>query len=661
MRKFKTLALALPVALLALTLTSCDGGDDGAKDAAQKLAEALSSGNLSSLSFANSVSAETANTSFTELIKPLGEVKPKVSLGEIQVDKDNKDNKDKISATLSYEWSFGKESWKYNSTASLSKTDKTWSTLWTPELIVPGFQEGDVLQLQTTAAPRGKILGDGGQVLVQDRPVLLIGIDKTKVNTAGQPSSAKALATLVGVDPAAFASQVQAAGPQAFVQAISLRDDANRTVTDAQIAAIPGAVGLKDTLPLAPTRSFARPVLGTVGEATKELIEKSDGRLKAGDLTGLSGLQAQYDEQLSGTSGIEIVEKPAKADAAGTPRVLFTVNAKAGSDLKTTLSLKTQNLAESLLSDTTSPSAIVAIKPSTGAVLAAASGPASNGYNTALLGQYAPGSTFKTITSLALLRNGLTPDSTVPCTPSIAAGGTTFKNAPGYPESSTGQITLRDAFAHSCNTAFISQAGKVSQAQLAEAAASLGIGTGGAETEFGAENFSGNVPASGTDAEHAASMIGQGKVLVSPWTMANVAASVSHGSKVQAKLVQATPSTPSTASASSGTSSTGSASTTDSVPSSPPLTTAEAAKLKDMMSAVVTSGHAAVLQNLPGGAVIAKTGTAEYGNDNPPKTHSWMIAAQGDIAVVVFVEDGGLGAGTAGPIMADFLNGLIGK
>lgn len=654
MRTLKTLTLAIPALLLALGLSSCDSGDNGAKDAAQQLANALNSGDLKSLSFADSVSGESANKSFDELIKPLGEVKPQVGLASVEPEKDNKD---KVTATLSYEWKFGAESWKYNTTATLNRADKTWSTGWTPELVIPNFTAGNVLQVKNAPAPRGKILGDAGQVLVEDRPVLQIGIDKTKVPAAGQAASAQALAKLVDIDAASYLKQVQAAGPQAFVQAISLRDDANRTVTDQQIAAITGAIALKTTLPLAPTRNFARAILGTVGEATAELIEKSKGRLKAGDLTGLSGLQAQFDEQLAGSPGIQVIEKKPD-DNTSEPRVLFSTEAKAGSNLKTTLNAKTQNIAESVLANTSSASSVVVIKPSTGAVLAAASGPGSNGYNTALLGQYAPGSTFKTVTSLALLRKGLTPNSLVSCTPSVAAGGTSFKNAPGYPESSIGQITLRDAFAHSCNTAFVSSAQKLSQQDLADAAASLGIGSQAGES-LGTEGFAGNVKLTGTDAEHAASMIGQGTVLASPWTLAVVAASVSHGSLVKANLVQ-DPSSNNGSTGSAQASPTASSSAS-SAPPVKPLTTAEAAALKDMMAAVVTSGHAAVLQNLPGGAVIAKTGTAEYGNAKPPKTHAWMIAAQGDLAISVFVEDGGLGAGTAGPIAADLITQLAAK
>jgi cell division protein FtsI/penicillin-binding protein 2 len=87
-----------------------------------------------------------------------------------------------------------------------------------------------------------------------------------------------------------------------------------------------------------------------------------------------------------------------------------------------------------------------------------------------------------------------------------------------------------------------------------------------------------------------------------------------------------------------------------------PLTADEAAQLRQMMRAVVTEGSGRVLSGVDG-AVIAKTGTAEYGAKPPYRTHAWMIAGTGDLAVAVFVQDGESGSRTAGPLLRTFLNG----
>ena len=61
------------------------------------------------------------------------------------------------------------------------------------------------------------------------------------------------------------------------------------------------------------------------------------------------------------------------------------------------------------------------------------------------------------------------------------------------------------------------------------------------------------------------------------------------------------------------------------------------------------------LLDVPGAPVIAKTGTAEFERDGRTLTHAWMVAAQGDLAVAVFVDLGSSGSGTAGPLLERFL------
>ena len=85
---------------------------------------------------------------------------------------------------------------------------------------------------------------------------------------------------------------------------------------------------------------------------------------------------------------------------------------------------------------------------------------------------------------------------------------------------------------------------------------------------------------------------------------------------------------------------------------------AEAQALRGLMRGVVTGGTASFLSDVPGADVLAKTGTAEYGSDDPPKSHAWIIGIQGDLAVAVFVDEGEGGAATAGPILERFLRAI---
>lgn len=654
----KKLSLAIAGLILGASLVACDDGRGGAETAAKEFAAALSALDVGSVAFDGKDSG-VARQQVQDVFKALEPDRPAVAAGELTLDGD------RASVPLNYTWKISSAEWKYTVSAELTKSGDKWLTVWNPASLVPGLADNEILSKGSQSPQRADILGAGDAKLVTYRPVVNVGIDKPQLGSADPAASATQLAQLVGVDPAAYAQQVAASGAEAFVVAITLREE-GRTITDQQIQAIAGARAIPATQPLAPSRTFARAVLGTVGEASAEQIEASAGALTAGDVTGVGGLQQQYDAQLRGTDAVVIRAQRAdltreQIQAAGTDprRVVFEVAPTPGTPLKTTLDPNLQALAESTLAGVGPASAIVALRPSTGAVLAAASGPGSNGYNTAMLGQYAPGSTFKMVDSLAMLRNGLTPDSKVECTPTLTVDGRTFKNAEGYPESSLGSVTLRDAFAHSCNTAFIAARDSVSQAQLEAAATAMGVAV---ETpSLGAVAFLGSVPGEATGTEHAASMIGQGKVLVSPLAAAIMAGSVAKGSPVSPQLVL----NPDAGAAKGGTpgeptadAAAPSSSVTPEAPaqaSGQPITAAEAAALSDMMRAVVTSGHAGFLASVPGAPVGAKTGTAEFGNENPPKTHAWIVAVHGDLAVAVFVEDGGLGATTSGPLLKQFL------
>ena len=424
----------------------------------------------------------------------------------------------------------------------LKKSGDKWLTVWKPAILVPELADGEIVSSATHTPQRADILGAGGVPLVTYRPVVNVGIDKPALGGADPADSATKLAQLVGVDPAAYAQQVAAAGPEAFVAAITLREDGpdHHRRADRRDSRRPRHPGL----PSAGTHPHLRPrPAGHRSRGECGADRKIDGALKAGDTTGTGGLQQQYDAQLRGSDGIQVFGREGRPHRrrnqqalpnAGR-RVLFQTEIKAGTPLKTTLDPKLQQLAEDVLGKVGPASAIVALRPSSGAVLAAASGPGSNGYDTAMLGQYAPGSIFKMVDSLAMFRNGMTPDSKVDCPATLTVDGRTFKNAEGYPESSLGSVTLRDAFAHSCNTAFINARDTVSQAQLESAATSLGVAV--EAPALGAAAFLGSVPGDAEGTEHAASMIGQGKVLLSPLAAAIMAGSVAKGAPVAAQLV----------------------------------------------------------------------------------------------------------------------------
>ena len=153
-------------------------------------------------------------------------------------------------------------------------------------------------------------------------------------------------------------------------------------------------------------------------------------------------------------------------------RTLLRVGGHAGRDVRTTLDRDVQTAAERALGSSGAPSALVAIQPSTGDVLAVADRPVE-GFDRALTGQYPPGSTFKVVTTDALLAEGLSVDATVECPRTIVVDGKTFKNFEG---GAGGAISFARDFAQSCNTAFVSLAPRLQDGDLQRAALAFGLG-----------------------------------------------------------------------------------------------------------------------------------------------------------------------------------------
>jgi cell division protein FtsI/penicillin-binding protein 2 len=624
-------AAALSLALVVGGLTAC-GAEDTAQDDAEalatKIAEGLVDGDFTGVAFSDASPAEAAEA-HAAIVAAVADSPHTVEVTDVVLDEE----KTSGTATFAHTWDVSGIPWTYSTEAPLAVFEETWESQWDPALVVEGLVSDETLQLSRTMAPRADILGAGDTPIVTERPVRRVGVDKTRVEATELDATARTLAGLAQIDADAYAAKVAAAGEKAFVDAVTLRTEDPSYDFDA-MAAIPGVLLVDATLPLAPTRDFAAPVLGRAGEATAEIVEESAGTIAAGDVTGLSGLQRQYDEQLRGTPGIAL---EAVSEARGA-RVLLDQAAVPGEPLRTTLDVGVQQLAEDILVGQTVPSAIVAIRPSTGEVLASASGTAGGGVSTATTGMYAPGSTFKIVTSLALLRSGLTADSPLDCSAEAVVDGRAFVNYPDYPAGKIGQIPLTDVIANSCNTALINASGQVTQADLASAGEALGLGLA---QQPGPGVFTGSVPADAEGTEHAASMIGQGQVQASPMAMATVAASVAAGTTVRPTLLaqEADP-------------------VESDLPEAPaaPLTADEAAQLSAFMRAVVTDGGGSFLQDVPGEPVGAKTGTAQYGDGST--NHAWMIAVQGDLAVAVFVETGDYGSTTAGPLLEAFLDGL---
>jgi cell division protein FtsI/penicillin-binding protein 2 len=607
---------------LLLSLSACsDASEEATRVLARDLTAALSEHTLEDVALTEPEDAAR----FEEQAAPLAGYDVEVTAGEVEREGG------KGTVALHWAWTVEGHDWTYDTTAQLVEGDEQrWAVEWTAASFVPDLAADERIELRREYGERADVVDTADRPIVTDRPVGRYGLDKANTPPDQVASSAERIAASVGIDPAAYRAQAEAAGPEAFVEALAVRKGEESRHVTGDFSSIPGALIVPDEMTLAPSRTFAREILGYVGEATAEVVEKSEGAVHAGDRVGLAGLLATYDAQLRGTPAVTI--EAVGADDAR--RTVAEFDGTPGQPLVLTLDQEMQAEAERILAplsgDDAPASAIVAIRPSTGEILAAANGPGNGGMNVATAGAYAPGSTFKLVTSLALLRAGVTLDEPLACRETLDVDGYTFHNFDDYPASALGDVTFRTAVANSCNTALIGARDRVDDGALADAAQSLGLG---ADPDLGYPAVLGSVPAPDSETERAADLIGQGRVQATPLGMATVAASIQAGRTVVPHLIADRPGEP--------------------APDAP-LTDAEAVALRELMRAVVTDGSATFLGAIPGDPVGAKTGTAEYGergDDGAYPKHSWMIGTHGDLAVAVFVETGVSGAVTAGPLL----------
>lgn len=600
-------------------------GEPDAAPSATDLAKALVSGNLTAVKFVGdqATASQAAIGDYTVIMAGMDGIRPvKVDLKGVAYR-----GKGLATAGLKQTWQIGGKTWTFDTEASMNLVDETWYIVWKPTIVHPQLTDHSRMRHTRELPAREPILDRDGKALMEERNLVQVGIDKANLGKDKWSSSARQLATELKIDPAEYDTKVQSAGDKAFVIAktISMNEMTSTAINTPGVV----SVDITRTRPISP--GFAESILGSVGEATPEQAKASKNLFQPGDQVGQSGLSKRYDAWLRGTPGevITLVKrKSAPKDSDHVDITVFSTEKSAGKSLQLTLSTEQQKKAEQALEGVDQVASVVAINATTGEILAAANSTARPANPDATFGRYAPGSTFKVVTALAMVRQGMSAGTRVSCPATLTVNGRTFKNYNDYPTSKLGTVTLAEALAYSCNTAFIGQATKLPKDALKSAAASLGMGV---DFDAGFPVFYGSVPTTDDPVVAAANTIGQGQIEASPLAMAAVAASVAGGKTVVPWLIKGK--TPKA--------------------TAEPLTANEAEQLRLMMQATVQEGAARFLGSKADGA---KTGTAEFGNETPPKTHAWMIAYKGDLAVAVMVAEGQSGSSTAGPILSKFLD-----
>ncbi|MFJ5840964.1 penicillin-binding transpeptidase domain-containing protein [Streptomyces shenzhenensis] len=375
-------------------------------------------------------------------------------------------------------------------------------------------------------------------------------------------------------------------------------------------------------------------VTGESGTPPVTALDRDGGKLTTAAYpslgTVLDGLRAKYGKLAGGKAGVElrVVRGKESQKAKLSDKTLLELGKGTPGTVKTTLSASLQAAAEQQVAESKRASVVV-MRPSTGEILAVAN--TSRGFNTALQGSLAPGSTMKVITSSLLIEKDLaSANKSHPCPKTFTYGGWKFHNDDDF------QIkggTFKASFARSCNTAFISQAGELANDDLTKQAQQV-FGLSRNDWAIGVPTFDGSVPVQSA-AQMAASLIGQGGVRMNPLNMASVAATVKAGVFHQPYLVSPSVDNRTLATA-------------------PRTMSADTlSQLRELMQYTAAYGTAAQAMSGLGPDYGAKTGSAEV--DGQKKPNGWFTAYRGDLAAAGVVQAGGHGGDTAGPIVAALL------
>jgi penicillin-binding protein 2 len=348
-------------------------------------------------------------------------------------------------------------------------------------------------------AVRGDILDDTGAQLVRNNTELVVSVNMMQLSTMSDGGTAvlDRLATLLGMSQTTLDDKVRLCTAKVPAPCWSgspyqpIPVDEQVSDTDAlQILEEPklyqGVTAEVEPVIDYPEPDGANPAqtLGYLQPITQAEI-KSRHLTVTGfsgvDLVGQSGLEAEYDSQLRGEPGSEIVSVNAAGDVTG---AVSETPATAGDDLVTSLSAKLQDDVQSVLASTIAKERAAGkdvnqgaaiVETTTGRVVAMASYPdynpnvwtdgisqsefkylfgTSSGapvINYATQGEYAPGSTFKVTSNAAAVDDGYSINGLYNCPATYDIDGQSFAND-GEP--SLGPISFYEALVQSCDTVY---------------------------------------------------------------------------------------------------------------------------------------------------------------------------------------------------------------
>jgi len=417
------------------------------------------------------------------------------------------------------------------------------------------MSKNNCIRIQRIKPDRGLIFDRNGKLLVENRPSFDLSII---------PSDAKPLEQTIqklsGFMPECVDEIVNKIRKNKFsygYRPVLLKQDIGRdalALISAHRFELPGLVIDTNARRNYIYNALSSHLIGYLGEINAGELKKADCKYKeSGDFIGRYGVEKAYDTYLSGIPGGRIVQVNANGQVV---EVLDTVAAESGHKVFLTIDFELQSIAESQLQDKVG--AVVAMDPTSGDILAMASSPTfnqndfingfSSGHwqdlvsdpnmpmmNKAVQGLYPPASTYKVVTALAALEEGLIDESTTYYCPGSYQYGNRAYGC--WKEQGHGKVNVVEALAQSCDVFFYHVGKKLGVDRLAWYATNCGLGS---KTGINLDRESGGlIPTaawkkkrfgiSWQGGENLSIAIGQGYNLATPLQMAVLFGAVANG------------------------------------------------------------------------------------------------------------------------------------
>ena len=356
------------------------------------------------------------------------------------------------------------------------------------------LSENNCIRLQSIDPPRGQILDRQHRVLVDNRPSFDLSIIPRDARPVSETIGRLAGCTALARDE--LEARLERARQQAAYKPILLRQDIRRetlAAIEARRYDLPGVV-----VDVKARRHYvhgdsAGHLLGYLSEINADELEcgKYPG-CRSGDFIGRSGMEKTFEGFLRGERGGRQVEVDARGQVV---RVLRTVAAVPGHNVLLTIDQRLQTIAERAMGDYAG--AVVALDPNNGQVLAVVSRPSfdPNAFiggisrkdwqtlidnprhpmeNKAVQAEYPPASTYKIITALAGLQEGvIDEDSQFFCSGQLAFGNRTYRC---WKKGGHGSLDVVEALSQSCDVFFYQTGIKLGVDRLAAYARGCGLG-----------------------------------------------------------------------------------------------------------------------------------------------------------------------------------------